>query len=754
MTLLNNNPINHVDSRESHLWSDESQLIHSIPGAGRKVSDGMRQRLAVVYVRQSSQQQVLDHRESTQRQYAMKQWPIAWGWASNRVIVIDQDLGKSATSDAERPGFQRLLAEVKCGNVGIVLGLEISRLVRRYDEWALLYHLCEQSGTGLADQDGVYDPRDFNDRLILRVKSLMNEMEIHVMRSRMQQGRRNKAERAELFIAVPTGYLRRPDNHVELDPDEQARATVRLLFEKFDELGTAGGVYRYLRQHDVRLPVRPHTGRHRGELQWRVATQSTVSKILRHPIYAGVYVSGQRAAKSTRPALASNHASQDAQQDAHQDAHQDARQDASNHAVDIAPPPPRPEDEWDVFLPDKLPAYITLGEYRENRRRMASNARGPNSPGTASKGAAWLSGLVVCGRCGRRLQVAYTGRNQANAYYHCARPERAGLVESCHGLPARLLDDLVATEVLRAISPASLEASLQAAANVEQERLRLEQHRLGRVERARYECQRAERQYDLAEPENRQVVRTLEARWNTALDALQVEEEELARFRQGHGPSAPSVLECEAIRQLASDVPGLWACSEMTHQERSELIRSVVDRVVVRVVDDSEHVDVTLHWAGGFASPHALVRPVGTYSQLRDYGELLDRIGELRSSGHTACSIASELSASGFRDSRGGELTASQIRHLWTRLASEGLSDCEWELSRLSLSLGVNESRLRDWLRRGWLRGRKWKGRWVAWADASESSRLQELASAYSTGGRFGQYDSRLTTPISSTTAD
>ena len=439
--------------------------------AGRRlapISDRHLSLLAIVYVRQSGTQQILDHQESRERQYALADYAAALGWPRERILVIDEDQGRSGRTVEQRPGFQRLLAEVTLGHVGIVLGLEISRLSRSSKDWYHLLEVCAVFGTLLADQDGIYDANDSNDRLVLGLKGTMSEVELTTMRNRLERGKLHKAERGELILTVPCGYLKLPHGEVILDPDEQVRAAVHLVFAKFAELGSFGRVYRYLRQHKIYMGCRVHQGPRRGELVWRPVSRSLLGRMLHHPLYAGAYAYGRRRVDPRRTA-------------------------ASGGKVRMRYVPMA---EWKVLKRDCLPAYITWESYLANQQRLLENRSWPQAPGVPRAGAALLAGLLACGACGRRMHAGY--RTKARPYYECMRRKLAG--STCCGLGAAALDDLVGQQVLRALQPAALELSLHALQNIHQERQRLHEHWQQRLERAAQEARRAERQYQAVEP--------------------------------------------------------------------------------------------------------------------------------------------------------------------------------------------------------------------------------------------------------------
>jgi DNA invertase Pin-like site-specific DNA recombinase len=434
-----------------------------------KIQAAHYDRLAVVYVRQSHPQQVLRHQESTRLQYGLAEHAQALGWAKSHVLVIDEDLGKSADSMAGRTGFQRLVAEVSLAHVGIIFGLEMARLARSNRDWHQLLEVCALFGTLIGDLDGIYDPTDYNDRLLLGLKGAMSEAELHVLKQRMVAGKRAKAERGELGMPVPMGYVRRPSGEVVKDPDEQAQAVIALIFEQFERLGTIHAVLRYLVQHQMRVPQRVRFGPSKGELVWRRPNRITLSNLLHHPIYAGAYVYGRRPTDPRRK--------------------QPGRPSTGRLVA-------KPED-CQVLLHDRQPAYISWEQFARNRRQLEANTQA--SLGVIRYGPSLLSGLVVCGRCGCRMAAVYNN-NGAGLRYNCAQEMVAYGGAMCQSLTGNPLDAWMSELVLQALEPAALEMSLEVAADVEAQRQRLHQHWAKRLERAAYEVERAARQYHAVEP--------------------------------------------------------------------------------------------------------------------------------------------------------------------------------------------------------------------------------------------------------------
>jgi DNA invertase Pin-like site-specific DNA recombinase len=615
----------------------------SAVGLGRRaapLSDRHLSRLALVYIRQSNTQQIFDHKESRERQYALADYAAALGWPRERIVVIDDDQGRSGRTIAQRPGFQRLLAEVTLDHVGLVLGLELSRLSRSSKDWYHLLEVCAVFDTLLADQDGIYDANDTNDRLVLGLKGTMSEVELATMRNRLERGKLHKAQRGELILDVPCGYLKLPSGAVILDPDEQVRATVQLVFDKFAELGSFGKVYRYLQRNQIRIGVRLHHGPRRGELDWRPITRALLGRMLHHPIYAGAYAYGRRCVDPKRTA-------------------------ASGGQVRMRSVPMA---EWKVLQRDRMPAYITWEQYLANQQRLRANRSWPEAPGVPRAGLALLPGLLVCGACGRRMHAAY--RTKAKPYYECMRRKLEG--STCCGLGAAAVDDLVGQQVLRALEPAALELNLQALHEVHQERERLHRHWHQRLERAAQEAQRAERQYQAVEPENRLVARTLEQQWEKALRQERALQEEYDRFLQDQ-PRQLSADERAHIQALASDIPALWQAPQTTAAERKEIVRLLVERVEVQVRADRERVAVAIAWRGGLTTQHEIIRSVARYTSLEDYPKVLERIRQLRQDGLTIAQVAKQLNKEGYRTpkSRKG-YTATTIRKLLSRQRHKG----------------------------------------------------------------------------------
>ena len=396
-------------------------------GLGSKLHDHHLRRQAMVYVRQSHPQQVVEHVESTARQYALVDRAIAYGWSPERVIVLDEDQGQRGQSMATRLGFQRLLAEVSLDHVGLILGLELSRLARSNKDWHQLLELCAIFRTLLADADGLYDPTDYNDRLLLGLRGMMNEAELYILKGRMHEGRRNKAQRGDLLNHPPMGYVRGADGDYHLDPDEQAQRVVRLIFDIFEQQGSLHGLLRYLVAHDIRMPIRPHSGVNRGQLEWHRPNRMTLQNLLHHPIYAGAYRWGYR---QTDPRK---------------------QQPGRPHTGRTVNPPAACE----VLMKDRFPAYISWERFDAIQQRLADNRALAEALGAPRAGPSWLGGLLVCGRCGRRLTPAYSGKAN-HLRYTCMRATIDYGAPGCLSLSGAFLDRFVVKQLMAVLEPASL----------------------------------------------------------------------------------------------------------------------------------------------------------------------------------------------------------------------------------------------------------------------------------------------------------
>ncbi len=668
----------------------------------RKLESRHWERLAVVYVRQSTMHQVQQHQESTQLQYGLVDRAMRLGWSRPRILVIDDDLGLSAASAEKRAGFQRLLAEVALDRVGIILGVEMSRLARSCKDWYQLLELCALFGTLICDLDGLYDPSCYNDRLLLGLKGTMSEAELHILQQRMQQGAMQKARRGELVTKVPIGYVRTAAGEVSLDPDAQAQSVVRLIFEQFERIGTVAGVLRWMVQQDILLPVRVDSGPQQGQLEWRRPGDTTLRNLLTHPMYAGAYVYGRRTWSRQPGTVRQRH----------------------QHLS---------RERWQVLIRDHYPAYLSWDEYERNVARIAENRSCCQARGPVRQGRALLAGLVVCGRCGLRMTTRYAGKS-SQPRYSCERARAQYAAPNCQSLAARVVDDEVVRLLLMAMTPAALDVSLQVAADVEQQFAQSEQQWQQKLERARYETDRARRQFAAVEPENRLVARTLETAWEHKLRAERDLVERHEDFLRQQ-PRLLTALEQAEIRRLAADLPHLWNAPSTCDADRKEVLRQVIEQVRVEVEGDTEWVDVRIDWVGGHQTQTRLRRPVARLEQLSTWSTIRQRICEMKSAGVTVARMAIQLNREGFRNPDGHNFSEEQVRtwlsrYGWTepRSSSLELEADEWLIPDLARHLAIPYRTIYTWIEDGHLRSRRLGNRRVVSIGPEQLAELTSRA--------------------------
>ena len=599
----------------------------------RKIQARHLNRLAIVYIRQSHPQQQVKHPESVATQRRLCERIRQWGWPEDRIRVLEGDLGKSGASTVGRDDFAWLLSEVTLHHVGLVAGFQINRLSREDETICRLIKVCCLFDTLLADQDGVYHPQDFNDRLVLTIKGLVGGVELHQIQQRMQHGRLERAKRGEWLGATPMGYVLGADRKLAFDPDEQVRHAVRQVFEQFERLGSVSALLRHFRDHDLRLPVR---GPAAAAIAWRRPHRETVRNLLRHPAYAGAFTWGRRRTDPQR-AVAGRR---------------------GTGRVALAP------QDCAVFLRENHPAYLDWEHFQRNLQRLSSQRRHGPEPSPQREHVSLLAGRVFCGACGARMQTRYS----PHLRYQCARRALDYGEPACASLPGQEIERVAAEQLLAALAPASLELSLAACQRIESQRAELDRGWQLRLERARHDAQRAFRQYDAAEPENRLVVRTLEGQWESSLQTVRTLEEEYDRFRASR-PTMLSAAERRSILELSQNLPRLWSSPSVVVADKRRVVQLLLEKVVV-TGDGSERLDLELHWTGGCTTRHSTIRPVRRWNDLSRYAAILAEIEKLAARGLQSREIARRLNAAGYRTCRNAEFTAHNVRQLRSRKAA------------------------------------------------------------------------------------
>ncbi len=531
-------------------------------------------RQAFVYLRQSTQAQLERNTESTARQYALVERAIELGFAREQVLVIDDDLGVSADGTVDRRGFARLTAEVGLGHAGLVLGIECSRLSRNDVDWYRLLELCGVTDTVIGDLDGLYHPGSLNDRMLLGLKGTIAQAELHMIRQRMDGGIRNKAKRGELRRGLPVGLIwGEGDGEILLDPDEAVRGAIQAIFDRFTELGSARQVWLWLRQEALAFPLR----RFDSEIQWVAPSYHQVHSVLSNPAYAGAYAFGKSRCER------------------YVDEHGQPRKRTRQ----------LPQADWEVLIWEHHPGFIDKATFDHNKARLAANTRpraheGSESGGAVREGRALLQGIAVCGRCARKLKVHYQGqRGHTRPAYHCPGSVLVeGRGQWCLRVGGIQIDEAVTGALLAALTPAGVKAALAAAEALEADHdAALSQWRLA-LERARYEAERAERRYRQVEPEHRLVARGLERDWERALTALAEAEAELA-LRERQRPRALTDTQRQQLLALGADLARVWSAPSTTDRDRKQLLRCMIEEVIVDVAREEHQATLTLRWRGG-----------------------------------------------------------------------------------------------------------------------------------------------------------
>jgi len=598
--------------------------------AESKISSAHLQRSAYLYIRQSSLHQVLENTESTERQYALRRRAVVLGWPEARVVVIDHDQGQSGASAADREGFQRLVADVGLGKAGIVMGLEVSRLARNCADWHRLLEICALTNTLILDEDGVYDPGHYNDRLLLGLKGTMSEAELHILKARLLGGVLNKARRAELKMPLPVGLVYDEDEHVQLDPDQQVQQSLRTFFATFARVGTAWSVMQFFRHQSLKFPRRNPAGS--GDIRWEELTLGLALQTLHNPRYAGTFCYGrQRSAKGA-----------------------DGRK--RWHVL--------PREEWRFVKHQAHPGYITWDEFVANEQRLRENRQchgaGEHQAGPPREGPALLQGLVLCGKCGRTMTVRYHHRgDRLTPDYVCQKECIEAAKRVCQCIAGGSIDDAVGAHLVKAITPLALEAALNVQAEIQTRRTEAARLRRQQVQRAEYEAEQARVRYLRVDPNNRLVADTLETRWNEKLRLLAETREEGERQEQLDSAQL-SAEQKDRIRALAAEFPRLWHDPQTPDRDRKRMARLLLEDVTLRREQDCL---VQLRFKGG--ATHELRLPLAkTAAQMRKTSaEVVARMDQLLDE-HTETKVAQLLNQEGWRSGEGHAFTARLLRNV------------------------------------------------------------------------------------------
>ena len=649
-----------------------------------KISEQQQSKPAYIYVRQSTLAQVRHHQESTERQYALRKKALELGWSETSIRILDRDLGVSGAHTTGRADFKTLVADVSMGQVGAVFALEASRLARSNVDWHRLLELCALTRTLVIDEDGSYDPADFNDGLLLGLKGTMAQAELHFLRARLLGGKLNKAKKGELRFPLPVGLCHDENGHIVLDPDEEVRGAVSLVFRLFRETGSAFAVVQNFAKRALRFPKRAYGGAWNGKLVWGRLTHTRVLCMLKNPSYAGVYVFGRY--------------------QYHQQISTTGEIQKKMRAV--------PLPDWCVQLRQHHDGYISWDEFLENGKRLEKNRTNGEATmlsGPAREGLALLQGLLLCGNCGHAITVRYTGNGGIYPTYLCNRQRREGLAtKDCMSFRCDLLDAAVSEEVLKALQPTELQLALGALRELavrDQAILRQWQMRL---ERAEYEVALAERRYQEVDPSNRLVANTLERRWNETLLHLQDLKKQAAEFQRKEARVFTPEQKAKVLA-LARDFPRLWHAPSTQAKDRKRMLRLLIKDITVNKLVEQRQLSVHIRWQGGACTDLFVQIPPSAAGRHRYRSPVVDRIRDL------ACSlldaqIADQLNREGCTSAKGKSYTAKMIRWIRWRyqipLARLKKSE-ELTVQQVAKQFGVSDGVVYYWIEHNVIQARR-----------------------------------------------
>jgi DNA invertase Pin-like site-specific DNA recombinase len=642
----------------------------------QKVTASQLKRSAFLYIRQSTARQVLEHTESTARQYALRKRAVALGWKDDQVIVIDSDLGQSAASAADREGFQKLVMEVSMGRAGIVLGLEVSRLARNSSDWHRLLEICAITDTLILDEDGIYHPAEFNDRLLLGLKGTMSEAELHLIRARMRGGLLSKAKRGELATPLPFGFAYDDEGQVVLDPDQQIQQAIRSVFDVFRRVGSALGVAKEFRQQAWQFPrlIRGRGGP--AEVGWGDLEHNRVTRILRNPRYAGAFFYGRTRFQK--------------------------KLEGGGRSRDL------PRQEWHTLILDVHPGYITWGDYEENLRRLQQNAqtRGVEKRSAVREGPSLLQGMAICGVCGSRMTVAYRQRKAGLApFYICQGPREVDRIDKgyCQRISGYSLDKAIGALLVETVTPLALEVALSVQQELQSRWDEADRLRRLQVDRARYESELARRRFLRVDPDNRLVAASLETEWNSKLRALSEAEQNYERQRHADQLKV-SAVQREQVLALATNFPQLWNDPGTPNRERKRMIRLLIEDITIR---KGEQIQLDVRFRGGMSKTLMLPRPLSYCESHKQNPAMIAEMDRLLDD-YNYADVARILNEKGFKTGDGLPLTSIAVGYVrkayglksrFDRLRERGMLT----ISEMARACGVSINTIGHWRQKGWI---------------------------------------------------
>lgn len=663
-----------------------------------KITEQHQNKPAYVYVRQSTMGQVRHHQESTERQYALRQKALELGWSEAAIRTLDRDLGVSGAQMTGREDFKTLVSDISLGQVGAVFALEVSRLARSDLDWHRLLQLCALTQTLVIDEDGCYDPSDFNDGLLLGLKGTMAQAELHFLRARLLGGKLNKAKKGELRFPLPVGYCYDEQAGIIPDPDEEVRGAVELVFRLFRETGSAYAVVQRFFENGLRFPKRAYGGAWDGQILWGQLTHGRVLSILKNPCYAGMYVFGRYQYRQQITAAG----------------------EVRKRMQAVARP------DWRVSLKQHHEGYISWEEFEKNAERLEKNRTNGEETmlsGPAREGLALLQGLLLCGSCGRSLTVRYLGNGGIYPTYLCNRLLREGLATNyCMSFRCDLLDAVISQEVLKALQPAELELALAALHELEVRDQTIFRQWQMRFERAEYEAALAERRYQEVDPSQRLVAATLERRWNEALLRLEDFRKQAVEFqRQESRLATPE--ERAKVLALARDLPRLWQAPTTRAKDRKRMLRLLIKDITVEKLTDRKQLLVHIRWQGGAGTDLAVSLPPNFADRVRYSAVLVEQVRELARSLPDA-QIVERLNQEGQLSALGKPFTVSMIKWIRYRYqipAAKLIRPEELTVQQVAERFGVSSNVVYYWIEHGVIQARRMNYGMPCWITLDET---------------------------------
>ena len=670
-----------------------------------------KERGAHIYLRQSTMFQVMHHQESTDRQYSLRDKALSYGWTEDKIKMLDGDLGQSGTQTQKRHDFNSLVADVSMGKVGAIFVLEASRLSRCSSDWNRLLELCALTHTLIIDEDGIYNPSLFNDQLLLGLKGTMSQAELHMMRIRLYGGKVSKAKKGLLRFTLPIGYCYLDDEIIDFDQNTQVKFTIDLLFSTFCRLKSAYGVVQYFTRNKIDVPKKSH----KGKPVWGKLTHGRVLAVLKNPFYAGMYTFGRYKSRKII--------------------------DDEGKIKTVLRK--MPMEQWEVTIKDHHPAYISWDDYEKNLLILESNRTNllpEASPSPVREGSMLLQGLLICGKCGRRVTIRYQGNGGKYATYECTRAKRDGLSEhTCISMRSDHVDIKIEERIIEVLTPEKINIALNAIGEIEKRNTATDKHWEIKIQRAEYEVSLAERRYEQVDPANRLVALNLEKKWEVALNNHESIKKQYQEYLQKK-PSAITEDRKNELMILAKDIPRLWQNSK-DMKTKKRIVRLLVKDITVTKEINTDSLSsewvLQIRWKGGLYETLRILPPSRIYDKLRYSDQMVERVKVLAKSGYHDLEIAQSLNAQNYKSATGKDFTKSMIS--WIRfkhnieLKISGPLKNEYSVKKLMTKFNVSGHVVRYWIKKAYVKHRKlYNNKLLIFVDADTEKKLWERIKASS----------------------